>query len=224
MRNVTVLSTALLCFLVLPALAQSTAKPALSAWPAFGTFKKGATVQFWTPTGWRKGVVIEVGPQPSPDAKINLNQEKKYFIAQADQPTWQDYYDWGLVAHVDRKPYWSSFFVGDWAVGEVMAVNTRSDGTSAWNEYSYAGAGERLRIRADGTYEWRQLGGKLAKGRWTPAKDGPGVVVKDARGHIWTLRNQTHNVEEKIRRLEGARLFPNDPRDMGQVANRPLRR
>ncbi|WP_162145401.1 hypothetical protein [Deinococcus ficus] len=56
----------------------------------------------------------------------------------------------------------------------MMAVNTRSDGTSAWNEVAYASASDALRIRADGTDEWKDLSGRVTKGRWTAAPDGPG--------------------------------------------------
>jgi hypothetical protein len=59
-------------------------------------------------------------------------------------------------------------------VGEMMAVNLRSDGTSAWNEVAYASASDALRIRADGTDEWKDLSGRVTKGRWTAAPDGPG--------------------------------------------------
>lgn len=203
----------------------AAAQPATaSGWPAFGTFKPGERVQFWTSTGWRQGVIVEVGPQPTNDAKINLNMEKKYFIAQADQPTWRDYYDWGVVAHVTRAPYWTGFFVGDWKLGQGMAVNTRTDGTYAWTEVAYSSATDTLRIKADGTYEWKDLSGKVTKGRWTAAPDGPGIVVKDARGGIWTLRNQTNVVEEKTARYESARLYPSDRSQMSQAATRPLRR
>ena len=128
------------------------------------------------------------------------------------------------MAHVKRQPYWTGYFTGDWKVGETMAVTTRSDGTSAWKEVAYASASDTLRIKADGTYEWKDLSGKVTKGRWTAAPDGPRLVVKDARGGAWTLRNTTNLVEERIRKLQGARLYPSDPGKMSMAASRPLGR
>lgn len=189
-------------------------------WPTFGTFKVGDAVQVLTGSGWRKAVVTKVGPRPGQGGSF----EKQYVVQRTDMTNWDDFYDWGLVAHVERQPYWTGYFVGDWKVGEMMAVNTRSDGTSAWNEVAYAKASDTLRVKADGTYEWKDLNAKVTKGRWTAAPDGPGVVVYDARGRSWTLRNSSNFVEERIRKLEGARLYPSDKSLMSMAASRPVRR
>ena len=180
-------------------------------WPAFPHFRVGELVQFWTPTGWRRGVVEEVR---SP-------QDRKYLVSQLDQPTWKDYYAWGEVAHVARSPYWTGFFVGEWRLGEVMAVNTRTDGTDVYREFSYAAASEALRINGDGSYLWK-AGGKVTRGTWTAAVSGPGVVVKDAQGVAWTLVNHTNAIEESIRKLQTARLYA--PGKMSIAANRPVAR
>lgn len=180
-------------------------------WPAFAHFRVGELVQFWTSTGWRRGVIEEVRSQ----------QDRKYLISQLDQPTWKDYYAWGEVAHVTRSPYWTGFFVGEWRLGEVMAVNTRTDGTDLYREFSYAAASEALKINGDGTYLWK-AGGKVTRGTWTPATSGPGVVVKDARGVAWTLVNHTNAIEESIRKLQTARLYASG--QMSVAANRPLGR
>lgn len=47
-------------------------------------------------------------------------------------------------------------------------------------------------------------------------------MVKDAKGGIWMLRNQTNVMEEKVRQLEGARLYPSGRTQMSQAATRPL--
>ncbi len=206
-----------------PAQPQVAPKPVAvskTAWPTFGSFKVGDTVQVLTGSGWRKAVVTKVGPQPGQGG----NFEKQYVVQRVDTSNWDDFYDWGLVAHVERQPYWTGYFIGDWKVGEMMAVNTRTDGTSAWNEVAYASASDTLRIKADGTYEWKDLNGKVTKGKWTAAADGPGVVVKDARGGAWTLRNNSNLVEERIRKLQGARLYPSDASKMSMAASRPLGR
>lgn len=195
-----------------------------AAWPAFGSFRVGDTVQFYLSTGWKTGVVKEVGPQPGQaQGTGKWAEEKKYLITRSDV-NWDEWSDWGSVAHVSRAPYWTGFFVGDWTLGEMMAVNTRVSGTTETTEFSYLAAGEALRVRADGTYEWKDGNAPVVRGRWTPAPDGPGIVVNDARGRGWTLRNQTNLTTEQIRRLESARLYPSDPSQMSKAATRPLGR
>ncbi|GAA5531928.1 hypothetical protein [Deinococcus aluminii] len=194
-----------------------------SAWPVFGTFKVGDRVQFYAPNGWHQGVVKQVGPQPGKSTGQDWAQEKKYLITRSDI-SWDEWQEWGNVAHLSRSPYWTGFFVGDWALGEMMAVNTSVSGSVETTEFSYAGASEGLRIKADGTYEWKEGGGQVTRGRWSAAPDGPGIVVKDAKGRVWTLRNQTNLTTEKIRKLESARLYPSDPSQMGKAATRPIRR
>lgn len=203
-----------------PAAAASTGK---TAWPAFGSFRVGDPVQFYTSTGWRQGVIKEVGPQPGQGTSGNWAAEKKYLITQKGT-NWDEYQDWGNVAHVNRAPYWTGFFVGDWTLGEGMAVNSSVSGTTETTTFSYAGASDALRIKADGTYEWKRGKAPVVKGRWTPAPDGPGVVVKDARGLTWTLRNGTNLTEERIRKLESGRLYPSDRSQMSMAATRPLGR
>ncbi|GHF89981.1 hypothetical protein GCM10017782_28860 [Deinococcus ficus] len=52
----------------------------------------------------------------------------------------------------------------------------------------------------------------------------PGVIDKDARRGAWNLHNITNLVEERFRKLQGARLFPSDPGKMSMAASRPLSR
>lgn len=118
----------------------------------------------------------------------------------------------------------SGFFVGDWKLGEMMAVNTSVSGSTETTTFSYMTASDALRVNADGTYEWRSSFAATVKGRWTPAPDGPGIVVKDSKGRTWTLRNETNETTERIRKLESARLHPSDRSEMSQVATRPLKR
>lgn len=205
---------------------QAQATPSSTAktpWPAFGAFRVGDTVQFHASNGWHKGVIKEVGPQPGQGTTANWSAEKKYLITRSDIGS-DGYEDWGNVAPVTRAPYWTGFFIGDWTLGEGMAVNTRVSGTTETTEFAYAGASEALRIRADGTYEWKTFSGPVVKGRWTPAPDGPGIVVKDARGLNWTLRNKTNLIEEQIRKVESGRLYPSDRGQMSMAATRPLAR
>jgi ankyrin repeat protein len=189
-------------------------------WAPFGTYTPGQRVQFYVPTGWRTGTVRAVGPANN-SARAGLVYEKKYEIASDKFPNNPEWTDWGLVAGVDRAPFWTNFFVGDWATGEVMAVNTRIEGSKEISEYSYHAATEGLRINADGSYLWKPLGSPEIKGRWQAAPDGPGVVLlKGYQGANWTLRNETNATDEYLRGIETARLHP-DNRQMTITAKRP---
>jgi len=198
--------------------------PAVPAtrWAPFGTYRPGDRVQFFA-GGWKLGTVKEVGAAGSAGAKAVAPGERKYLIAPDAYPTWPDWVTWGSVAGPAREPFWTGFFVGAWALGETMAVNGRTDGTNAYDEFAFHAATEALRVNADGTYAWKATGGRVVTGRWTPATDGPGIVLVQAyRGKDWTLRNETNAAEENIRGLETARLTT--PGVMSVLAHRPLGR
>lgn len=200
--------------------APPAAAAAKTRWAPFGSYAPGQRVQFYLPTGWRTGTVREVGGMPT-NAPSPALYEKQYRIASDKFPDNPEWVDWGTVAGVDRAPFWTGFFVGDWMTGEVMAVNTRVEGRTETSEYSYHAATEGLRINADGTYLWKPLGSPEIRGRWQAAADGPGVVLLNAyRNANWTLRNQTNATEEYIRGIETARLYP-DNTQMSIAAKRP---
>lgn len=193
---------------------------AATRWAPFGTYTVGQRVQFYVPTGWRTGTVSAVGPSGNNSKTMNY-MEKRYQIASDKFPNNPEWVDWGTVAGVDRMPFWTNFFVGDWSTGEVMAVNTRIEGRYEISEYSYHPATEGLRINADGTYLWKPMGSPEIRGRWQAAADGPGVVLlKGYGGANWTLRNETNATEEYIRGIETARLHP-DNTQMSIAAKRP---
>lgn len=200
--------------------APAAAAAGASRWAPFGTYGAGQRVQFYVPTGWRSGTVVEVGGMPTRSPSPAL-YEKQYRIASDKFPDRPEWVDWGSVAGSERAPFWTGFFVGDWMTGEVMAVNTRVEGRIETSEYSYHAATEALRINADGSYLWKPLGSPEIRGRWQAAADGPGVVLLN--GYLkanWTLRNQTNATEEYIRGLETARLYP-DNNTMSITAKRP---
>lgn len=104
-----------------------------------------------------------------------------------------------------------------------MAMNTTVSGSTETTEYSYAAAMEALRVNADGPYQWRTRDRRIVRGRWVPAPDGPGIVLKAAyRGRDWTLRNQTNAVYENTRGIETASLLADG--EIGIRAKRPMAR
>src|SRR5690606_23551349 len=120
-----------------------------------------------------------------------------------------------------REPFWTEFFVGDWALGEVMAVNSRIEGNIETTEYSYHTAREALRVQANGTYEWKDMNGAVTRGRWMAAPDGPGIVIqREAEGRDRAFHNGTNAVEENIRGIETGRLT--SPGVMSIAAKRPI--
>jgi hypothetical protein len=197
---------------------RAPARASATAWDPFGTYAVGERVMFHAPNGWFTGVVAEVGA--STGSGWNA---KKYRIVDDRFGGGGDWFEYGRVARPARAPFWTGFFVGDWGVGEVMAVNTRSGTVVDTTEYAYHGASESLRVEANGTYTWRTTGGRVIRGRWQAATDGPGVVLRRAvDGRDWTLRNETNAIEEDIRKLETARLTT--PGKMSIAAKRPMPR
>ncbi|HEX8434926.1 ankyrin repeat domain-containing protein [Archangium sp.] len=205
---------------------QPTSAPATAGatrWPAFKTYKVGDEVQFLEPTGWKPGVIKEVGPEGDSSSKDIPLGVRKYLISGTRWQGDEDWYDWGLVSGRSREPFWTRFFVGDWELGEVMAMNTTVSGGTETTEYAYAAADEKLRVNAAGTYQWRTRDRKVIQGRWVPAPGGPGIVLKAGhRGLDWTFHNQTSATDENVRGLETARL--NADGQLGIRAKRPLRR
>jgi hypothetical protein len=146
----------------------------------------------------------------------------KYQIASDKFPDSPEWIDWGTVAGIERAPFWTDFFIGDWATGEVMAVNSRVEGQLEVTEFSYHTATDVLRVNGDGSYQWKVTGSPEIRGRWRPASDGPGVILLNGyRNTNWILRNQTNATEEYIRGIESARLYPENG-SMTIRAKRPL--
>ncbi|GGL15310.1 hypothetical protein GCM10010844_37650 [Deinococcus radiotolerans] len=99
-----------------PATLPTASRPAPvgTTWPGFGAFRPWDAVQFWTATGWRAGTITAVGAAGPRSSRGAAPTERQYRIAQDAHPDWTpDWYDWGLVAHLSRAPYWTAFFLGD---------------------------------------------------------------------------------------------------------------
>lgn len=190
-------------------------------WAPFGTYTVGDRVQYHSSNGWHVGTVLEVGPVGDYSRQTPMSAERKYLLSDDRFPGPAGYYDWGVVAGLAREPFWTEFFVGDWALGEVMAVNSRIEGNIETTEYSYHTAREALRVQANGTYEWKDMNGAVTRGRWMAAPDGPGIVIqRGAEGRDWAFHNGTNAVEENIRGIETGRLT--SPGVMSIAAKRPI--
>jgi hypothetical protein len=172
---------------------------------------------------WKRGVIKEIGLANDPSNKYAKPSENKYLIAPDAYANWPDWVNWSQVVKIKREPFWTEWFLGDWLTGEVMAVNTRTEGNYEHNEYSYYAATDALQINANGTYKWKQKGSKEITGKWSIATDGPGIVLHNAYRNIdWTIRNESTATELNIRKVEKARLYPSSSSIMQISAKRPV--
>jgi hypothetical protein len=189
-------------------------------WAPFGSYRVGQKVKFFIGS-WKEGTIIEIGIPGDYSVKNVAPKERKYLIAREGAPNWNDWVDWGSVTGLNRDKYWTDFFIGDWRLGETMAVNTRKEGIYQRDEYSFHAAKEALVINENKTYRWKTIDRNVISGKWKPADDGAGVVLLNAyRGVDWVLRNETNAAEENIRGIQSARLTTNGK--MSITAKRPL--
>lgn len=194
-----------------------------TTWPEVGTYQPGDSVQIYTGK-WQRAVIKEVGKSYNPASKYADAKENKYLVQPDAYTNWPDWADWSHVVKPQREPFWTTWFLGDWKLGEVMAVNTEKQGSYERNVYSYHSATDVLRINANGTYNWKPLSGKEINGKWSAAPDGPGIVLhKGYRGYDWTIRNESTATEMHIRKIENARLYPSAANEMSMAARRLLK-
>jgi hypothetical protein len=178
-----------------------------TSWPAVGTYQVGDSILFYAGS-WKRGTIKETGTPYNAAAKNAATGENKYLIV-PDAYNWPEWMDWSQVVGLTREGWWSNWFVGTWNLGEVMAVNTRTEGNYEHNEYSYHKATDELQVLANGTYAWKTMDGKTFKGKWSADPAGPGIIIeKGYKGLNWTLRNQSSAITMHIRKLESGRLFP----------------
>lgn len=194
-----------------------------TSWPQLGTYQPGDSIQFFAGK-WKRGVIKEVGKDYNAASKYADAFENKYLVAPDAYANWPDWTDWSYVVKPKREPFWTTWFLGDWKLGEVMAVTSEKDGSYERNVYSYHSATDVLRINANGTYSWKPMSGKEIKGKWSAAQDGPGIVLhKGYRGYDWTIRNESTATEMHIRKIENARLYPSASNETSMAAKRPLK-
>lgn len=193
---------------------------AKQSWAPFGIFSVGEKVSFFNGS-WHTGTVIEVGTAGDYTRKIAAQGERKYLIGREGAPNWNEWINWGSVTGLTREKYWTNYFVGEWRLGETMAVNTKTNGVYQRDEYSFHSATEALQVKLNNTFSWKTINGKIISGTWKSAVDGAGIILLKAyQGQDWTLRNETNATEENIRGLESARLTTNGK--MSITAKRPL--
>jgi hypothetical protein len=178
-----------------------------TSWPALGTYRVGDSILFYAGS-WKRGTIKETGTAYNAAAKNAATGENKYLIV-PDAYNWPEWMDWSEVVGLSREGWWTNWFIGTWNLGEVMAVNTRTEGSYEHNEYSYHTATDVLQVLANGSYIWKTMDGKTFKGKWTADPAGPGInIEKGYKGLNWTLRNQSSAITMHIRKLESGRLFP----------------
>lgn len=178
-------------------------------WPLFGSYAVGDSILYWAPTGWRKGVVKDLGVAKA-TGKISVDfSERKYLVDPDAYALGNDWYEWTGVVTTRRQPFWTTWFVGEWKIGEVQAHNKEVKNGKETDTYYYMDATETLKVNKNGTYSWKLLNGQLKTGKWVPATDQPGIVLKKAyRDFDWTLRNATTIHDVHIRKLDIIDLLP----------------
>jgi len=192
-------------------------------WAAFADYKKGDTIIFFSALKWKPGTIMETGKPYNATAKNAETSELKFEIAEGGDVTWPDWKEFSQVVKPNRESWWTDFFVGDWNLGEAMAVNTYTKGNNETTHFDYQKATEGLRVLPNGTYTWKK-DGKVITGKWIALSDGPGIVLKTGyKGLDWKFINQSNAITMHIRKLENGRLFPDGGTELSKAATRPMK-
>jgi hypothetical protein len=180
-----------------------------ASWPTFGSYNVGDSILYWVPTGWRRGVVKEVGVTKS-TGRVSVDfSERKYLIDPDAYALNDSWYEWTGVVKPVRQPFWTEWFIGNWDIGEVQAHHNEVKNGKETDTYYYTAATETLRVNKNGTYTWKLINGKTKTGKWVPATNQPGIVLMKAyRDFDWTLRNATTIHDMRIRKLDIISLQP----------------
>jgi hypothetical protein len=180
-----------------------------NTWPLFGSYQVGDSIIYWTPVGWRRGVVIEIGVR-KPVGKVSVDfSERKYKVDPDAYALNDDWYEWTGVVKPGRETFWTAWFVGTWQIGEVQAHHNEVKNGKETDTYHYMDATETLQVNANGTYRWKLMNGTVKTGSWTAPSGEPGIVLKKAyRDFDWTLRNATSIDDLQIRKLDIIELKP----------------
>lgn len=179
-------------------------------WDPPGIYRPGQSVLISTNGGldWRPGKVLQIG---------SGEFDKAYLVVDGNGQN--HYLDWTKVTTTERQPYWTSQFVGDWALHTSMSSVVRTDGRDS---YQVTEGGMRLpplQIKADGTYIWVLTDGRRVQGRWISRPDKPGVVLqKGDKGLDWTVYNSTTRSSLVVSGTEEIRLA--NPAAMGSLGKR----
>lgn len=192
-------------------------------WAAFTDYKKGDTIIFFSALKWKPGIIMATGKPFNATVKNAETSELKFEIAEGGDVTWPDWKDFSQVVKPNRESWWTNFFVGDWNLGEAMAVNTYTKGNTETTHFDYKKATESLRVLTNGSYTWKN-DGKIISGKWIALSDGPGIVLKTGyKGLDWKFINQSNAVTMHIRKLENGRLFPDGGTELSKAATRTMK-
>lgn len=179
-------------------------------WDRPAAYRAGQSVLISTNGGldWRPGTVLRVG---------SGENDRQYLVV--DGVGQNHFLDWTKVTTPERQPYWTSQFVGDWALHTGMSSVVRTDGRDL---YQVTEGGMRLpplQVRADGSYTWVLRGGRRLEGRWTARPDQPGIVLtRGDKGLDWTVYNSTTRSSLDVSGADEIRLA--NPAAMGSVGSR----
>lgn len=192
-------------------------------WATFASYKPGDTIIYFAALKWKPGIIMETGKPYNATAKNTETSELQFKVAEGGDVTWPDWKDFSLVVKPQRESWWTEFFCGDWNLGEAMAVNTYTNGTTETTHFNYQKATEALRVLPNGSYTWKK-DGKTITGKWIALSDGPGIVLQKAyKGLDWKFINQSNAITMHIRKLENGRLFPDGGTELSKAATRPMK-
>lgn len=194
---------------ILPKQPETTKPEQGGKWPSFSTYKVGDSVLYWAITGWRPGVIREVGVKEA-TGKISVDfSHKKYLVDPDAYALGNEWMEWSSVVKRSRQAFWTAWFVGEWAIGEVQAHSNEIKGSKETDTYYYMDATEMLQVFANQTYRWKLIDGKIKTGKWIPVPNEPGIILqKGYRDMDWTLRNATGVFDWQIRKLDMINLKP----------------
>lgn len=150
-------------------------------WPALGQHRVGETVLYSGTAGktWERGLIRSIDPTYGYDIEGVSGS-----------------FDPNFVTSLERQPYWTGYFVGDWRISVPMATNLYTDGRNVYRSFSGGMRLPPLRVNGDGTYSWRVLENsgqeRLVQGRWRPNPEGPGIILERGdKGADWLMYNNT---------------------------------
>lgn len=167
------------------------------SWEQYGRFKAGDSVLHSRDRGktWEGGRILKT------DAEL-----QKYLI-ENEAKTVQNYYDPVYVTTLERQPFWTGFFVGDWNLTLPMTSTERINENDVYLVFAGGNRLPPLRINSDGSYVWVIDKQKVIRGRWQGNENAPGLILfKGDKGDDWILYNTSDATERKTFKTETARL------------------
>ncbi|MDX6749134.1 ankyrin repeat domain-containing protein [Geminicoccaceae bacterium 1502E] len=167
-----------------PAPPQAMPAAAPARWPAPGSYAVGQTVRYRSGGNlWHTGVVTRVDPRYGYDIEGETGSIDPLH-----------------VAGMEREPFWTGWFLGDWRVTVPVASEVMTDGIDLYRVYHGGLPLPPLRINADGTWSWRFVEGKgerLHEGRWSPRPDAPGIYLENGpNGVRWEIYSNSYSRSE----------------------------